>query len=340
MRLLIVTQAVDRRDPVLGFFARWVEELARRVEHVTVICLKTGEYALPNNVHVYSLGKEHGRPALGPTTYVWRFLRLVWLVRRDYDTVFVHMNEEYVLIAGWLWNILGKRVYLWRNHAKGSFKTRIAGTFSQKIFYTSPQSYTASFKNAVQMPVGIDTVFFTPDPSVARRPRTILFLGRIAPVKKVREFVDMLGALRERGVEFTATIAGGALPRDASYKRAIHATVHEHGLDGQVRFVGAISQAEARALYRTHHVYVNLTPSGSMDKTIFEAMACGAVPVVYNDALREILDADLVFDTLDAKSGVDVLEHAFAHCPGAFRDVVVAQQSLVLLVKRLIKEFA
>lgn len=29
MKLLIVTQVVDTEDPALGFFVRWIEELAR-----------------------------------------------------------------------------------------------------------------------------------------------------------------------------------------------------------------------------------------------------------------------------------------------------------------------
>ena len=39
-KLLIVTQAVDTEEPALGFFVRWIEELAKRVESVEVICLK------------------------------------------------------------------------------------------------------------------------------------------------------------------------------------------------------------------------------------------------------------------------------------------------------------
>jgi hypothetical protein len=48
MRLLIVTQAIDAEDPVLGFFVRWVEELAKKAEMVEVICLKEGNALLPS----------------------------------------------------------------------------------------------------------------------------------------------------------------------------------------------------------------------------------------------------------------------------------------------------
>jgi len=58
MKLLIVTQTIDSNDPVLGFFVRWVEEFSKQCEEVTVICLQKGEYELPKNVRVFSLGKE------------------------------------------------------------------------------------------------------------------------------------------------------------------------------------------------------------------------------------------------------------------------------------------
>src|SRR3989338_9057482 len=123
MRLLICTQAVDTTDPVLGFFHGWIVALAKHAEHVHVICLKKGEYRLPSNVLVHSLGKEEGRSLI---KYTLRFYRSIWSLRNDYDSVFVHMNEEYVLLAGVFWRLLGKRIVLWRNHKKGSWRTRLA----------------------------------------------------------------------------------------------------------------------------------------------------------------------------------------------------------------------
>ena len=58
MKLLIVTQIVDKNDPILGFFHRWIEEFAKHVEHIEVICLKEGKHKLPSNVHIHSIGKE------------------------------------------------------------------------------------------------------------------------------------------------------------------------------------------------------------------------------------------------------------------------------------------
>ena len=69
MKLLICTQAVDREDSVLGFFHSWIREFAKHYESVTVICLYKGEYDLPENVKILSLGKEDNIARPQPSKY-------------------------------------------------------------------------------------------------------------------------------------------------------------------------------------------------------------------------------------------------------------------------------
>ena len=91
MKLLIITQKVDINDDVLGFFHRWLEEFAKHCEKITVICLEMGEYKLPENVKVLSLGKED---RVSKLKYIWRFYKYIWQEQKNYDKVFVHMNPS------------------------------------------------------------------------------------------------------------------------------------------------------------------------------------------------------------------------------------------------------
>ena len=116
LKLLIITQAIDLDNPVLGFFHRWVGEFSKHNEKLTVICLEKGKYNLPANVEVLSLGKEEGSSRF---KYLWCFYKYLWRERTNYDVVFVHMNQEYILLAGWWWRLTGKKVVLWRNHQAG-----------------------------------------------------------------------------------------------------------------------------------------------------------------------------------------------------------------------------
>src|SRR3989344_3937656 len=97
MKILIVTQKVDKNDPVLGFFHRWIEEFAKHYESLVVICLEKGEYHLPQNVKILSLGKEE---RISKVRYIVHFYKYIWQERKNYDAVFVHMNQEYIIL-GW-----------------------------------------------------------------------------------------------------------------------------------------------------------------------------------------------------------------------------------------------
>jgi glycosyltransferase involved in cell wall biosynthesis len=333
MKLLIITQKVDKHDPVLGFFHRWLEEFAKRCELVTVICLEQGDFNLPVNVRVLSLGKEAGQSRL---KYLINFYKYIWWERNNYETVLVHMNQEYVLLAGWLWRIWGKHVWLWRNHKIGSWLTVVAVWLAHRVFCTSPQSFTARFNKTKLMPVGIDTNFFSPDVSAASVPRSILMLGRIAPVKHVEVFIDALHILNAQGINFTATIAGGARLEDRAYEAMLRDKLAQYQLTERVTLLGPVTQDGARKLYAEHQVYINLTPAGSMDKTIFEAMAMGAMPLVYNQDLRNILGTKLVVEKLKGDEIAKKINLAFNHASmPELRTWVGQEHGISTLISRL-----
>lgn len=296
MRLLVITQVVDRNDSFLGFFHRWLEEFAAHYEHIHVICLKEGSHTLPQNVTVHSLGKEGGESRI---KYVRNLVRYVWGLRREYDAVLVHMNQEYVLLAGWLWKLMGKRIYLWRNHYSGTWLTDIAAAFAMKVFCTSKYSYTRKFAKTVVMPVGIDTRAFMPQGT--RVPHSILSLGRIAPSKNIEVILEALKTLKDQGAEFTASIYGDSLPQDVGYHDTLRTYVANEGLEKNVRFFAGVPNAEAPAVFSAHQIFVNASASGMFDKAIFEAAACGALAVASSKDYAKGADPRLIFREKDAQ---------------------------------------
>ncbi|MEK9160529.1 MAG: glycosyltransferase [Patescibacteria group bacterium] len=299
MRILVITQALDLDHPVLGFFHRWVEELAGRVSSLQVIALSVGTYALPENVTVHSLGKE--KRTQSPFIYALRFLSHAWALRNEYDVVFLHMNQEYVLLAGVMWKLLGKRVYLWRNHYAGSLLTHLAAMWCNKVFYTSRHSYTARFSNAERMPVGVDERITRS--SEPRTPRSILWLGRISPSKHLELFIDALAILAARGVSYKAMIVGSPLPKDQIYYDAMRTRAVD--LEGQITFCEGVPHHTTTRFFQTHEYVVNTSPSGMFDKTLFEAAAAGAIPLAVSDDWRDLVeDTRLSFPPIpDALAG-------------------------------------
>lgn len=305
MKLLVVTQSVDTQSPTLGFFHAWLTAFAPRFEEIHVICLAEGTHALPKNVHVHSLGKENGR--VGKLVYAARFLKLAWELRRSYDAVFVHMNQEYVLLAADLWVLLRKPVYMWRNHYAGSLLTDIAALYCRKVFCTSKHSYTARYRRTMLMPVGIDLSLFQDADKSLREPRSVLFLARMSPSKRPDLVIDALATLAGRAtLPFTATFVGSPLPEDEAYYQSLKEKAATYELSDRIAFLPGIPHHETAAMYGAHDIFVNASPSGMFDKTLFEAAAAGCLVVAASDDFKDaagksfhFANADELADRLD-----------------------------------------
>ena len=346
-KLLIVTQAVDENDSALGFFTRWIAGLAPGFANVEVICLREGKHALPANVRVHPLtsSKESNttiyRSMFVRTARAVRFLGFAWRLRREYDAVFVHMNQEYVLIAGWLWRLLGKRIFLWRNHGSGSFLTHLAAYLSRKVFYTSSASYTARFPNALRMPVGVDLARFAVVSDVSRIPGSVLMVGRIAPKKHVRAVVEALVTLSKEGRYASLTLAGGASAKDQGYQDDIVSLASAAGIGLSLR--GAVAHSELPRIFAAHDVVINVSEPGMFDKTMLEALASGCLLLTRHEDLTRELDGRLrtsgePADIAQKLAHLTTIDAAERECLVAEGERIAEAHSLTSLVARLTKE--
>jgi len=259
IKILIITQKVDNKDPVLGFFHRWTEEFAKHAEYVTVIALGVGEYQLPKNVRVFSLGKERGVSRLG---YIFNFYRFIWRERKNYDTVFVHMNPEYVVFGGICWRLWGKRVALWYTHKSVDLKLRAASLLTHTILTASKESFRHQSKKVHIVGHGIDTDFFSPNDNI-KRESFLLSVGRLSPIKRHDLVIEI--AARE-GI--LLHIAG-----EGDERENLESLARRVGVN--VVFLGALSHVQLRDEYRRAARFIHRSETGSLDKVVLEAAACG-----------------------------------------------------------------
>ncbi|TSC56672.1 MAG: hypothetical protein Greene041679_497, partial [Parcubacteria group bacterium Greene0416_79] len=223
MKILIITQKVDAADRTLGFFVRWIEEFAKHCERVTAICLELGPYRLPPNVSVHSLGKERLKienwklDISRRILYSCRFLRLIWSMRREYDSVFVHMNPEYAILGGLLWRVFGKKIVLWYVHKKVNWRVRLAEKLVDKIFTASRESCRLASKKVEVVGHGIPTEVFAPHR--ARPPKlNLVTVGRVSPIKDLHTIIIAFLALKRTFPEAELSIIGDPITeRDQRY---------------------------------------------------------------------------------------------------------------------------
>lgn len=290
MKLLIITQKIDKNDGVLSFMIGWIKQFAQQCEEVIVIALYVGEYELPENVKVFSLGKEHGVSRL---KYLVRFFRYIFSQRSNYDAVFVHMNQIYAILGGVLWKLMGKFVALWYAHGYVPWNLRMAEILSDAVIASTPSGFRLNTGKLHIVGQGINTEQFVPLKRECREgePLRLLIVGRISPAKDYHTLLEAIRLmLDEHGQLLTLDVVGGpgTIEQEKYFDDVKQHAMHL-GLSEVVRFHGAIPHEETVKYFQRAHVFVSTATNGSFDKAMGDAMATGLPLVTCSEAMEEVL---------------------------------------------------
>lgn len=337
MKLLIVTQTLDRNDPVLGFFHQWISEFSKRFESVHVIALSVGEHSLPENVRVHTLGKENGSSKIARTL---GYVSLLYSLRNEYTHVFVHMNPEYVLGGGLLWRALSKKVGLWYVHGKVSWRLQAAEMLVDRIFTASKGSCRITSSKIRVLGHGIDTELFSP--KAVEHPPTVITVGRLSPSKKIELIIDAMRKVLASVPNSLARVVGGAgAPVESAYAEGVAETAKKHG----VLLEKPVVHADVPSVLHLADVFMNASRTASLDKAVLEAMSCGVVPVTSNPAFAEMLSDLGLMVSEDADAFAERARELLANTEQrkklseAVRQIIVEKHSLPRLMDVLQSEY-
>lgn len=276
MKVLFITQAVDRRHENLGAIHGWISALAREVEHIHVIALSVGDVELPENVSLHSLGKDRGN---GKLRQMLLFQSIVArLVRRQQvDVFFPHMVPRYAMLVAPYRLLFGIPSVMWYAHNTNDLKLKLADQCVDRFVTVSRDSFPLGLAKCDVVGHGIEANVFTPNKRKPDGKVRFLSLGRICPRKDQDTLVSAADALVNRlacrDAEFV--IAGGPLvPEDHAYFQRLKARVKELGLEGSISFPGSIPHSEAVDQMRACDFFVNMHHEGGLGKAVLEAMSC------------------------------------------------------------------
>lgn len=324
MRLLMITRKLDKDDGGAGFIYGWVKTLSQKVEKLDVVCLDKGNISgLPDNVAVFSLGKEtygHHSHWLRRVVACFRFYRYLWQLRNDYDHVFVHMHTVYILLAGWLWKLSGRKVGLWYAHVRVSHMAKWASYFVDYIFSPSGESFVFSTKKLIKTGHGIDTAIFKPAAKERKGQWRIVSVGRITQIKDYTTLVEAIKILTEEYHFDNFKIAMVGQPTrkdDFVYFEKLKKQIQDDHLEKYFHWVGDIANKDVASCYQRADVFVNMQQGGGFGKSVLEAMACGVVCVLCSPVYKKMLGSfaqDTLFEEKNPRQMAERLNIVF-HWP-------------------------
>jgi glycosyltransferase involved in cell wall biosynthesis len=230
-----------------------------------------------------------------PLSPLWPFQLRRWLRRTGAEVVNAHAPVP--ALADIAVAVSGRRPAVFTYHAGSMHKgepgsggaDRIIGAYERHILprvfsrarvlvAVSPVSLAAGHAHAVEITPGVDTERFTPGEPASRRPRTVVYVGRMDRSSAWKGVDVLLRAFCELadmpGIRLRLVGGGDALPD-------LLALAQERGIGKQVEATGELTGDALVEVLRTAAVLVlpSRTEAESFGMALVEAMAC-ATPVV------------------------------------------------------------
>lgn len=162
--------------------------------------------------------------------------------------------------------------------------------FDQVIVFSEIQKrllverYQIAEEHIVIIPNGVGEEFFGGElPEPPQEIFRLLFVGRLAPQKKVGRLLEMMQKI---SVPCALTIVG-----DGEEESLLKSTAHALGVNERVAFLGKQSGDALLAQYKGAHAFVISSDVEGMPLVVLEAMAAG-LPVIASDVLglHELVD--------------------------------------------------
>lgn len=335
-----MTQAVDREDPNLGAFWYWFDALGRRADSLVLLAKRVGAGNLPSGTEVYSLDAS-GRG--GRMRRLYKFWELFSRHFARSDAVLFHQIPEFVIAASPF--LIGRRkiAALWYAHGAVTRRLRFAERRVDYVFTSSLDGFRIPSKKAIVLGQAINTDFFQPvtgnQSPVTSHELRLLTVGRISPVKDCEIIIGACSLLKQTWSRpWSLSIVGGQLHAgDRTYIERLKTLVLEKGLSAYVRFHGERPYSEMAQTMRDHDLFLNTSRTGSLDKAVLEAMACGLTVVTSNEAYRTVLPAAYFLERSSPESLAERIK-ALADEPRpntSLREIVVRDHALSHTIEKL-----
>ena len=321
MRLLIVNFEMDAGSAVLA----WQQQVARRLStlayEVVVVTEREVPGDWPANMTVRLLPLL---PRRAPLRWAGGRILLNWWVyglcrRHAVDACFVHMNvrRAWQLAPGL--RLAGVPIVMWYAHGTVTSMLRRAHREVDAVVTSTPEGFRIPSDKVRVIGQGVDTALFSPQPLLAR-PGSVLVAGRVSRKKRIDRAIDAMSRLWARfpDVKSTLEIVGSPLTADdREYQRELEALAARCPWPAGITWHGHVDLERMPHIYQRSGLQLNLSETGSMDKTVIEALAVGCPVLTSNEALASMLSAHPDMVLSKAATPDEVAERIAGHLTAA-----------------------
>jgi glycosyltransferase involved in cell wall biosynthesis len=258
------------------------------------------------------MGKERGKGRGGEFI---AFHRHITSRLPHVDIVFCHMNPIYAVLAAPYVRLYGKRQVFWYAHGHVSTLLKLAARFSDTVITSTPEGYRLNRPKAIIVGQGIDLEKFSPKRNERKdKLLRVISVGRISPVKNLSLIIEAMEILVKKNMGIHLTLVGGAGKMEQeNYLQALQSKVDSGGLAKWISFAGPVPHSDIPNYYRQSDLFCTASDTGSLDKAILEAMACGVPVIGCNAAFAEIARSNgLVELIFEKKGGAEALAEAIS----------------------------
>lgn len=345
MKVLMITPRVDEEHDVFGFIVTWVNKLAEKVEKLYVISLYKGKANLKRNIELYSLDEKSNK-----ISKLFYFNILMNKIVKNVDVIFCHMFPEFVIIAAPFVKLFKKPLVMWYTHGHVSLKLKLAHFLATIVITASKESFRIESNKVMIIGHGIDINKFRPKLNLNKRKKIILSIGRLSPIKDYETLIKAADILVNKknmnNIEFTI-IGSPAAKSEEKYYNKVLLAVKNFKLENYIKFIESVPHSRIIHYYQTCDIFVSTSNTGSLDKAVLEAMACGRPIVTCNEAYYAIFDEELRekcwFKPKNYKELASKIEYFLQNNDNKIkkklRGIVIREHSLDKVINKLIKVF-
>lgn len=350
MRLLLFNLATDADDSVLGFTTRWIHALSKQAASIDVITMRAGRLDVPDNVRVFSVGKEKGYSEPRRAVEFYRILFRLLRAQR-YDGCFAHMMPVFALMGAPLLRLKKIPLLLWYTHKSVTLLLRAATFWADGVVTASEESFQLPSNKLKVIGHGVEAERFVPG-ITEKRPFTILSISRLSPIKRIELLIEACALLRRQEPDFlfhVKIVGGPLLEKEREYAARLAKNVERLRLQDFVSFEGSVEFSNVVSYYQQADCFVNLCPTGGMDKAVLEAMSCAVPAIVINETFRRVLgteasrklvieaESQQLADRLLMLGKMPIEERS--RLGRRLREIVLRDYTLEGVVQRILQEF-